>query len=145
MEDETAFATKFNKRIKIDEFNTAPPCQETYQPNKDGDCLENQIKDIDEELNRKEINDSNYLGNIGGSQTAQKVTASDYILNVDPVSKVSGIWPDIQVPSQINEHVTSHGPKMGKNPKQKMWTRIECDKKKGGAVPRLLCCLQKET
>ena len=35
------------------------------------------------------------------------------------------------MPSQISEHVTSHGPKIGKNPKQKSWTRIERNNKQG--------------
>ena len=35
------------------------------------------------------------------------------------------------MPSQISEQVTSHGPKVGKNPKQKTWTRIEHDQKQG--------------
>ena len=62
---------------------------------------------------------------------AQKVTARVKTHYADPVSSVSGIQPGIQVPSQISEHVTSHGPKVGKNPKQKMWTRIERDQKQG--------------
>ena len=70
MEEEAVFAEEFNERIKIDEFNTAPQCQATYKPNKEGDCLENQIKEIDDKLKRYEINDSNCLGDLGGSQTA---------------------------------------------------------------------------
>ena len=70
VEEETIFVEEFNERIKIDEFNTAPQSQVMYNPNKEDDCLENQIKEIDDELKRYEINNSNYLGDLGGSQTA---------------------------------------------------------------------------
>ena len=48
VEEEAVFAEEFNECIKIDEFNTAPQGQATYKPNKEGDCLENQIKEIDD-------------------------------------------------------------------------------------------------
>ena len=35
------------------------------------------------------------------------------------------------MPSQINEHVTSHEIKVGKNPKLKSWTRIERSSNQG--------------
>ena len=48
VEEEAVFAEEFNERIKINEFNMAPQGQATYKPNKEGDCLENQIKEIDD-------------------------------------------------------------------------------------------------
>ena len=66
VEEEAVFVEEFNEHNKIDEFNTAPQGQATYKPNKEGDCLKNQIKEIDDELKRYEINDSNYLGDLGG-------------------------------------------------------------------------------
>nr|POF08988.1 hypothetical protein CFP56_14932 [Quercus suber] len=117
VEVETVLAEKVNECIKCDEVNTAPQNQVTSETNKEVDCLEKQIKEIDDEIKRYEINDINYLGDLGGSQTAQKATTRVEIINADPINNEGGFRPGSQVPSQISEHVTAHGQVVGKNPK----------------------------
>ena len=95
MAEEAVFMGEFNEHLKINEFNTAPQGQATYKPNKEGGFLENQIKEIDDELKRYEINDSNYLGDLGGYPTAQKVMARVETHYAYPVSSESGIRPAI--------------------------------------------------
>ncbi|KAK9983952.1 hypothetical protein SO802_033477 [Lithocarpus litseifolius] len=131
VEVETVLTERLNECIKCDEVNTAPQNQVTYETNKEVDCLEKQIKEIDDELKRYEINDNNYLGDLGDSQTAQKVTARAKTLNADQIYSEGGTRPSSQVPCQISRHVTAHGQMGGKNPKQRTWTRFERDKTEG--------------
>ena len=95
VEEETVLAEEFNECIKCDEVNTTPQNQVMYETNKEVDCLEKQIKEIDDELKWYEINDNNYLGDLGGSQTAQKVMARAETLNANPISIEGGIRPGI--------------------------------------------------
>ena len=131
MDMDVSLTEKFNDNIKFDEINSDSPRIETYKPDKECDNLENKIQEIDVGLKRTEINYGNYLSDLGDSQTAQQITARVESQEPDPISSLSGTESRIQMPSQINEHVTSHGIKVGKNPKLKSWTRIERSSNQG--------------
>ena len=95
MEVDASLAEKFNDNIKFVEINSNSQRTETYKPNKECDSLENKIQEIDVGLKRTELKDSNYLSDLGDSQTAKQKTARVESQKHDSFSNLSGTEPRI--------------------------------------------------
>ena len=90
--------------------------------------MERNIKEIDDELRRYEINERIIPGDINNPIKAQGVTENFEFQPEESASQLKESGSCINVPPRINDHMSPCEVILGKNPRQKTWKRIHYEK-----------------
>ena len=117
-------AKEFNECINFGGFNSALSEIETTNPNLERDSLGRNLKEIDEELRKYDINEKIISGDITDPIKAQGVMVNIEFQTEDSAGQLKESGSCINVPPRINDHVSPCEVIQGKNPRQKTWKMI---------------------
>ena len=119
VEIEVDLAEEFNERINFGGVNSASSKIETPKPNLERDSLERNLKEIDEELRKYDINEKIISGDITDPIKAQGVMVNIEFQTEESAGQLKESGSCINVPPRINDHVSPCEVIRGKNPRQK--------------------------
>ena len=124
VETEADLAEEFNECINFGGFNSALSEIETTNPDLERDSLGRNLKEIDEELRRYDINEKIISGDITDPIKAQRVMVNIKFQTEESAGQLKESGSCINVPPRINDHVSPCEVIRGKNPRQKTWKMI---------------------
>ena len=124
VETKADLAEEFNVNINFGEVNYAPSEIETPKPDLERDSLERNLKEIDEELRKYDINEKIISVDITDPIKAQGVMVNIEFQTEESAGQLKESGSCINVPPRINDQVSPCEVIRGKNPGQKTWKMI---------------------
>ena len=124
VETQADLAEEFNECINFGGFNSTLSEIETTNPNLERDSLGRNLKEIDEELRKYDINEKIISVDITDPIKAQGVMVNIEFQTEESAGQLKESGSCINVPPRINDQVSPCEVIRGKNPGQKTWKMI---------------------